>query len=100
MRLSSHLGTPNANFVRLRTSASVCAGHGRVSGLYLGHTPSGTRMEWEDFSPQPIANGSTVLSNKEMKYGKDVRSYYFRGKYRAYSESDLYKLRVDNRALA
>ena len=30
---------------------NVRAGHGSIRGRYLGHTPSGTRMEWEDCYP-------------------------------------------------
>ena len=53
---------------------------------------------------RPIAYGSKVLSDTEMKYGAPKAEMFavitFVEKYRAYSGSAPFKLRVDNRALA
>ena len=53
---------------------------------------------------RPIAHGSKVLSDTEMKYGalkaEMFKVIIFVEKYRAYLGSASFKLRVDNRALA
>ena len=53
---------------------------------------------------RPIAYGSKVLSNTEMKYGAPKAEMFavvtFVEKYRAYLGSAPFKLRVDNRALS
>ena len=53
---------------------------------------------------RPIAYGSKVLSNTEIKYGAPKAEMFavitFVEKYRAYLGSAPFKLRVDNRALA
>ena len=53
---------------------------------------------------RPIAYGSRVLSDTEMKYGAPKAEMFavitFVEKYRAYLWSDPFKLRVDNRTLA
>ena len=53
---------------------------------------------------RPIAYGSKVLSNTEMKYGAPKAEMFavitFVEKYRAYLGSAPFKLRLDNRALA
>ena len=60
-------------------------------------------MEWED-SLRPIAYGSKILSDTEMKYGAPKAEMFavvtFVEKYRAYPGSEPFKLRVDNRALS
>ena len=52
----------------------------------------------------PIAYGSKVLSNTDMKYGAPKAEMFavvtFVEKYRAYLGSAPFKLRVDNRALS
>ena len=53
---------------------------------------------------RPIAYGSKVLSDTEMKYGAPKAEMFavttFVVKYRAYLGSASFKLRVDNRALS
>ena len=53
---------------------------------------------------RPIAYGSKVLSDTEMKYGAPKAEMFavvtFVDKYRAYLGSEPFKLRVDNRALS
>ena len=53
---------------------------------------------------RPIAYGSKVLSDTEMKYGATTAEMFavitFVENYRAYLGSALFKLRVDNRALS
>ena len=53
---------------------------------------------------RPIAYGSKVLSDTEMKYGAPKAEMFavvtFVEKYRAYLGSAPFKLRVDNRALS
>ena len=53
---------------------------------------------------KPIAYGSKVLSDTEMKYGAPKAEIFagvtFVEKYRAYLGSKPFKLRVDNRALS
>ena len=53
---------------------------------------------------RPIAYGSKVLSDTEMKYGAPKAKMFavvtFVEKYRAYLGSEPFKLRVDNRALS
>ena len=52
---------------------------------------------------RPIAYGSKVLNDTEMKYGAPKEMFAeitFVQKYRAYFGSAPFKLRVDNRALA
>ena len=53
---------------------------------------------------RPIAYGSKVLSDTEMKYGAPKAEMFavvtFVEKYRAYLGSEPFKLRVDNRALS
>ena len=53
---------------------------------------------------RPIAYGSKVLSDTEMKYGTNKARMFavvtFVEKYRAYLGSEPFKLRVDNRALS
>ena len=53
---------------------------------------------------RPIAYGSKVLSDTEMKYGAPKADMFavvtFVEKYRAYLGSEPFKLRVDNRALS
>ena len=60
-------------------------------------------MEWKNGS-RPIAYGSMVLSDTEMKYGAPKAKMFavvtFVEKYRAYLGSAPFKLRVDNRALS
>ena len=59
-------------------------------------------MEWKS-SVRPIAYGSKVLSDAEMKYGAPKAEILavvtVVGRYQAYLGSALFKLRVDNRAL-
>ena len=62
-------------------------------------------MEWEVGSVlRPIAYGSKVLSDTEMKYGALKAEMFavviFVKKNRAYLGSEPFKLRVDNRALS
>ena len=53
---------------------------------------------------RPIAYGSKVLSDTEMKYGASNTEMFavvtFIEKYRAYLGSEPFKLQVDNRALS
>ena len=48
---------------------------------------------------RPIAYGSKVLSDRQMKYGAP-KAKTFVEKYRAYLGSEPLKLRVENRALS
>ena len=62
-------------------------------------------QEWNGWTVlRPIASGSKVLSNTEMKYSAPKAEMFavitFVENYRAYLGSALFKLRVDNRALA
>ena len=79
----------------LDTEASVVA----ISGLLH------QEHEWNRRTVvRPIAYGSKVLSDTEMKYGAPKAEMFavitFVEKYRAYLGSAPFKLRVDNRALA
>ena len=79
----------------LDTDASVVA----ISGILH------QEQEWNGRTVlRPIAYGSTVLSDTEMKYGAPKAEMFavvtFVEKYRAYLGSAPFKLRVDNRALS
>ena len=79
----------------LDTDASVVA----ISGILH------QEQEWNGRTVlRPIAYGSKVLSNAEMKYGAPKAEMFtivtFVEKYRAYLGSAPFKLRVDNRALS
>ena len=79
----------------LDTDASVVA----ISGIFH------QEQEWNGTTIlRPIAYGSKVLSDTEMKYGAPKAEMFavitFVEKYRAYLGSAPFKLRVDNRALA
>ena len=79
----------------LDTDASVVA----ISGILH------QEQEWNGRTVLcPIAYGSKVLSDTEMKYGAPKAEMFavitFVEKYRAYLGSPPFKLRVDNRALA
>ena len=78
----------------LDTDASVVV----ISGILL------QEQEWNGKTVlRPIANGSKVLSDIEMKYGAPKAEMFavvtFSEKHRAYLGSEL-KLRVDNKALS
>ena len=76
----------------LDTDASVVA----ISGILH------QEQEWTVL--RPIAYGSKVLSDTEVKYGAPKAEMFavvtFVEKYRAYLDSEPFKLRVDNRALS
>ena len=79
----------------LDTDASVVA----ISGILH------QEQEWNGKTVlRPIAYGSKVLSDTEMKYGASKAEMFavviFVEKYRAYIGSEPFKLRVDNRALS
>ena len=79
----------------LDTDASVVA----ISGILH------REQEWNGKTVlRPIAYGSKVLSDTEMKYGAPKAEMFavvtFVEKYRAYLGSEPFKLRVDNRALS
>ena len=79
----------------LDTDASVVA----ISGFLH------QEQEWNGKTVlRPIAYGSKVLSDTEMKYGAPKAEMFavvtFVEKYRAYLGSEPFKLRVDNRALS
>ena len=79
----------------LDTDASVVA----ISGILH------QEQEWNGRTVlRPIAYGSKVLSETEMKYGAPKAEMFavvtFVEKYRAYLGSAPFKLRVDNRALS
>ena len=79
----------------LDTDASVVA----ISGILH------QKQEWNERTVLcPIAYGSKVLSDTEMKYGAPKAEMFavvtFVEKYRAYLGSAPFKLRVDNRALS
>ena len=79
----------------LDTDASVVA----ISGILH------QEQEWNGKTVlRPIAYGSKVLSDTEMKYGAPKAEMFavvtFVDKYRAYLGSEPFKLRVDNRALS
>ena len=79
----------------LDTDASVVA----ISGILH------QEKEWNGKSVlRPIAYGSKVLSDTEMKYGASKAEMFavvtFVAKYRAYLGSEPFKLRVDNMALS
>ena len=79
----------------LDTDASVVA----ISGILH------QEQEWNGRTVlRPIAYGSKVLSDTEMKYGAQKAEIFavvtFVEKYRAYLGSAPFKLRVDNRALS
>ena len=78
----------------LDTDASVVA----ISGILH------QEQEWNGKTVlRSIAYESKVLSDTEMKYGAPKAEIFavvtFVAKYRAYLESEPFKLRVDNRAL-
>ena len=84
------IATENGLFI-LDTDASVVA----ISGILH------QEQEWNVKTVvRPIAYGSKVLSDTEMKYGSPKAEIFFVEKYRAYLGSAPFKLRVDNRALA
>ena len=108
-RLRSLLKTLSANTLRgsgpryAIRETDTCAGNGRISSCDIGHTSA--RQEWNGRTVlRPIAYGSQVLSDTEMKYGAPKAEMFaviaFVEKYRAYLGSALFKLRVDNRDLA
>ena len=79
----------------LDTDASLVA----ISGILL------QEQEWNGRTVLlPIAYGSRVLKDTEMKYGEPKAEKFavisFVEKYRAYLVSAPFKLRMDNRALA
>ena len=79
----------------LDTDASVVA----ISGILH------QEQQWnENTVLRPIANGSKVLSDTEMKYGAPKAEMFtvvtFVEKDRAYLGSEPFKLRVENRALS
>ena len=79
----------------LDTDASVVA----ISGILH------QEQEWNGRTVlRPIAYGSKVLSDTELKYGAPKTEMFavvtFVEKYRAYLGSAPFKLRVDNRALS
>ena len=79
----------------LDTDASVVA----ISGIHH------QEQQWNEKTVlRPIANGSKVLSDTEMKYGAPKAEVFavvtFVEKYRAYLGSEPFKLGVDNRALS
>ena len=79
----------------LDTDASVVA----ISGILH------KEQEWNERTVLcPIAYGSKVLKDTEMKYGAPKAEMFavvtFVEKYRAYLGSAPFKLRVDNRALS
>ena len=79
----------------LDTDASVVA----ISGILHQEQEWNGKTVW-----RPIAYGSKVLSDTEMKYGAPKAEMFagvtFVEKYRAYLGSEPFKLRVDNRALS
>ena len=88
------MSTEKGIFV-LDTDASVVA----ISGILH------QEQEWNGRTVlRPLAYGSKVLSDTEMKYGAPKAEMFavitFVEKYRAYLGSAPFKLRVDNRALA
>ena len=90
------LGMPTEKgMYTLDTDASVVA----ISGILH------QKQEWNGRTVlRPIAYGSKVLSDTEMKYGAPKAEMFavvtFVEKYRAYLGSAPFKLRVDNRALS
>ena len=90
------LGMPTEKgMFALDTDASVVA----ISGIFH------QEQEWNGRTVlRPIAYGSKVLSDTEMKYGAPKAGMFavitFVEKYRAYLGSAPFKLRVDNRAFA
>ena len=90
------LGMPTEEgMFELDTDASVVA----ISGILH------QKQEWNGrMVLRPLAYGSKVLSDTEMKYGAPkaeiIAVITFVEKYRAYLGSAPFKLRVDNRALA
>ena len=89
------LGMPTEKVYVLDTDASVVA----ISGILQ------QEQEWNGRTVlRPIAYGSKVLSDTEMKYGAPKAEMFavvtFVEKYRAYLGSAPFKLRVDNRALS
>ena len=90
------LGMPTEKGMHvLDTDASVVA----ISGVLH------QEQEWNGKTVlRPIAYGSKVLSDTEMKYGAPKAEMFalvtFVEKYRAYLGSEPFKLRVDNRALS
>ena len=90
------LGMPTEKGMHvLDTDASVVA----ISGILH------QEQEWNGRTVlRPIAYGSKVLSDTEMKYGAPKAEMFavvtFVEKYRAYLGSAPFKLRVDNRALS
>ena len=90
------LGMPTEKGIYvLDTDASVVS----ISGILH------QEQEWNGRTVlRPIAYGSKVLSDTEMKYGAPKAEMFavvtFVEKYRAYLGSEPFKLRVDNRALS
>ena len=89
------LGMPTEKgMYELDTDASMVA----ISGIIH------QEQEWNGKTVlRPIAYGSKVFSDTEMKYGapkaKTFAVVTFVGKYRVYLGSEPFKLRFDNRAL-
>ena len=81
----------------------VRAGHGCVGSRDFWHSPSRTGMDGKAVL-RPIAYGSKVLSDTEMKYWAPKAEIFavvtFVEKDRAYLGSEPFKLRVNNRALS
>ena len=95
MRSASARHVTEKGMYVLDTEASVVA----ISGILH------QEQEWNGRTVlRPIAYGSKVLSDTEMKYSAPKAEMFalitFVEKYRAYLESAPFKLRVDNRALS
>ena len=107
MRHKSHLKTSNANFARHRSSACQrrrgCSCWTRMHQWLRYQGILHQEQEWNGRTVlRPIAYGSKVLSDTEMKYGAPKAEMFavitFVEKYRAYLGSAPFKLRVDDRA--
>ena len=81
----------------------VGAGYGCVGSRDFWNSPSRTGMDGKTVL-RPIAYGSKVFSDTEMKYGAPKAEIFavvnFVEKYRANLGSEPFKLRADNRALS
>ena len=76
---------------------NVRAGYGCISSRYLGHIPSGTRMEWEDCSPTHSLWEQSSKRHRDEIWCTETGDVE---KCRAYLGSAPIRLLVNNPALA
>ena len=110
---STWINAAEVSFQRIKTCEALVLGMPTEKGKYVLHTVASLvaisgifhqEQEWNGKTVlRPIAYGSKVFSDTEIKYGaakaEKLAVVTFVEKYRTYLGSEPFKLRVDNRAL-